>query len=142
MNRFVLIIMLCSLAGTSGATFELTDPSQVPAPDIEDVSGEITFFSGDVEEKVIVPVGTYLYAPEIIQGDCVGWLFDEPEAAMDTGNELPSKTKTTYAGVILKTLECKNKNTGEALRFALIQIETDRLIWVELGRVLAASYID
>ncbi len=132
MKRLVLIAALFLFAGISHATFELDDPA-------EDVGQTNNEAKGEPDEQVIVPVGTNLYAPSIVQGECEGWLFDESEYSLEDSNDKQFTTQTTYIGVIIKIIDCKNEVDGGTLRFALVRVEKSRLIWVELGRVLSAG---
>ena len=139
MKQLILITGLCLLAGISGATFEIEDPSQ---PEKNAKSGtpmEAMASEGLAEEKVIVPVGTELFVPDIMQGHCTNWRFDESEPAVSGNDEMQFTTRTTYIGVTIKTINCQNESEAEARRFALVQIERGRLIWVELNRILSAN---
>ena len=132
MKRLVLITALCLLAGISGATFETDDPSD---PD----KNVINKVKGQVEEQVIVPVGSNLYAPRVVQGECEGWSLDESEVHLNDNNNEDFATRTTYMGFILKTIDCKNEMDGKVLRLALVKVEKNRLIWVELDRILSTG---
>ena len=132
MKRLVLIAALYLLAGMSEATFELDDPADYVGKTNNEAKGE-------PEEKVIVPVGTNLYAPSIVQGECIGWLFDESETSLEDSIDKQFTTQTTYMGVIIKIIDCNNEVDGGTLRFALVKVEKSRLIWVELDRVLSTD---
>lgn len=139
MKRLALIAVLCLLAGVSEGTFETDDPAPPFENAKKDARVKAAVQKGDVEVKVIVPVGTNLYVPNIVLGECDGWRFDESEPGMDEDNYADFTTNTTYIGTIIKTIDCINEVDGSTLLFALVQLEKGRLIWVELERVLYAD---
>ena len=136
MKRLFLMTVLCLLAGMSGATFELEDPAEELKEFQNKTKVSKSVSKGGAENKVIVPPGANLYAPNITRGECDGWHFDESEAMPDDSNNMQSTTKTTYIGVTIKTIDCNNEAEGNSLGLTLIQIEGRRLIWVESDRVL------
>jgi len=124
MKKLGLTIFLCLLTGMSWATFELKDPAD-PDNMVIKKKNDVT----TAENGVIVPVGTPLYEPDIIQGECRGWQFDQTESA----------TKTTYMGFVIKTIDCKNEQDGVSMLFAIVQIDRGRLIWVAKDKILKAN---
>lgn len=125
MKQLGLIVLLCMLTGLSGATFELEDPADPDKLVIEKKNSG----AARAENSMIIPVGTPMYEPEIIQGECRGWHLD------GSG----SSTKSTYMGVIIKTIDCHNEQDGTTMHFAIVQINQGRLIWVEKDKILSAK---
>jgi len=139
MKHLALIAVLCLLAGTSEGTFETKDPALPVENAANNEKAKPAVPKGGVEVKVIVPVGTNLYVPNIVLGECDGWRFDESEPGMGEGSYAGFTSNTTYIGTIMKTIDCINEVDGSTLLFALVQVENGRLIWVELERVLYAD---
>jgi len=125
MKQLGLFVLLCMLTGISGATFELEDPADPDKMLIEKKNSG----AARAENSMIVPVGTPMYEPEIIQGECRGWQLDGSD----------SSTKSTYMGVIIKTIDCHNEQDGTTMHFAIVQINQGRLIWVEKDKILSAK---
>ena len=131
--------VFCLLAGISRGSFEIDDPAKGYEKVTEYSKVIVATPTEGGEVGVIVPVGTDLYAPMIEKGECKGWRFDDSEPYLDDDKNTHFTTRTTYIGVLLKTIDCNNEVDGETLRFALIKTDLARLIWVELDRVLPAK---
>ena len=139
MKRFILTTLLILASGLSGATFDIEDPDKIVQEDIKKASEayEAAKESAASGEAVIVPTGTELFAPSIVDGACTGWRSDESEPGMNDTGDADSRTRTTYTGVTLKTIDCNSEEDGRSKQLALVRVSRDRLIWVESNRILA-----
>ena len=135
MKQLGLFVLLCMLTGISGATFELEDPADPDNMVIEKKNSG----AARAENSMIVPVGTPMYEPEIIQGECRGWHLDGSQSSTGNDDRSNASTKTTYMGVIIKTIDCHNEQDGTTMHFAIVQVNQVRLIWVEKDKILSAK---
>lgn len=137
MKKIILISVLCLLAGVSGATFELDDPTQ---PDENANTGKTISFSGKqpktTAEHVIVPQGVDLIQPIIENNKCIGFSADQSEIAADGSSG--SLTLTSYVGPVISTTNCPVTGSGDKgdLKITLIEINDGRLVWVDSSRIL------
>ena len=139
MNNIALRALLCLLTGISAADFEIEDPAEIMREMIQEKNTVEVVANDSVNDGVIVPVGSKLYAPKLSNETCIGWRFDESEPSLNDDNEKSYVTKTTYIGDVIKVIDCNNHINGMQLRLKLVQIEKSRLIWVKSDSVLTAN---